>query len=220
MTLTEVAEYLRVTEKTILRQLHKGEFPGFKVGNQWRFIRSSIDDWMISSMEEPSAMIVDEKAGQLIPLIEHIDHRYILLDIKEGTKKELLTQLVSPLIKGNLLSTPEMYINKLLKRENIRSTGTGNEIAFPHLSDPRENSGDFPSLIIGKCPAGTDFDSIDGKKVKIFFLLCSNKQSLHLELLSRLSRICLNSDVINHLIESETEEEFYNILNLNDTNKN
>jgi excisionase family DNA binding protein len=45
MTVTEVAEYLRVHTSTIYRLLRRGEIPGFRVGSDWRFNRESIDAW-------------------------------------------------------------------------------------------------------------------------------------------------------------------------------
>jgi excisionase family DNA binding protein len=46
MTVEEVAEYLKVTTKTIYRMLQKGEIPATKVGHLHRFIKSDINDWL------------------------------------------------------------------------------------------------------------------------------------------------------------------------------
>lgn len=46
MTVNEVADYLRVTKKTIYRLLGQGKIPAMKVGNQWRFDKASIDEWL------------------------------------------------------------------------------------------------------------------------------------------------------------------------------
>jgi len=46
MTLQEVADYLRVTEKTIYRLLRRGKIPATKVGNQWRFDKTLVDEWL------------------------------------------------------------------------------------------------------------------------------------------------------------------------------
>lgn len=46
MTVREVADYLRVSEKTIYRLLKQGHIPGTKVGNQWRFDKTAIDKWL------------------------------------------------------------------------------------------------------------------------------------------------------------------------------
>ena len=46
MTIREVAEYLKLTEKTAYRHAADGKIPGFKVGGAWRFRRSEIDRWI------------------------------------------------------------------------------------------------------------------------------------------------------------------------------
>ena len=46
LTPSEVAGYLRVTEKTLYSLAQRGDLPGFKVGGQWRFRRTAIDAWI------------------------------------------------------------------------------------------------------------------------------------------------------------------------------
>ncbi len=37
VTAKEVSHYLKLTESTIYKLAAKGELPGFKIGNSWRF---------------------------------------------------------------------------------------------------------------------------------------------------------------------------------------
>jgi excisionase family DNA binding protein len=46
LTIKEVAEYLKLTEKTSYRLAAEGKIPGFKVGGSWRFKRSEIEAWI------------------------------------------------------------------------------------------------------------------------------------------------------------------------------
>lgn len=46
MTIREVAEYLKLTEKTAYRLAAEGKIPGFKVGGSWRFKRSELERWI------------------------------------------------------------------------------------------------------------------------------------------------------------------------------
>ena len=46
LTIKEVAALLKIAEKTAYIMAQRGELPGFKVGGQWRFKRSDIDDWI------------------------------------------------------------------------------------------------------------------------------------------------------------------------------
>lgn len=46
MTLREVAQYLKITERTLYRLVQEGKVPAFRVGNAWRFRRSDLDRWI------------------------------------------------------------------------------------------------------------------------------------------------------------------------------
>jgi excisionase family DNA binding protein len=56
MTIGEVADYLKVTERTIYRLAGAKQIPAFKVGGSWRFSKADIDGWIKdqSSMESKS----------------------------------------------------------------------------------------------------------------------------------------------------------------------
>jgi excisionase family DNA binding protein len=52
LTIKEVAEYLKVNERTIYRLAASNELPGFRVGNAWRFKRSDLDTWVLKQTEQ------------------------------------------------------------------------------------------------------------------------------------------------------------------------
>ncbi len=46
LTIKQVAEYLKVTDRTIYRLAAAKKIPAFKVGGTWRFQRQEIDQWI------------------------------------------------------------------------------------------------------------------------------------------------------------------------------
>lgn len=46
MTLTEVAEYLRIPRSTAYKLAQEGKIPGQKVGRHWRFRRAVVEQWL------------------------------------------------------------------------------------------------------------------------------------------------------------------------------
>ena len=54
LTLKEVAEYLKLAEKTAYRLAAEGKLPGFKVGGSWRFKTEDIASW-IQEQKRPGA---------------------------------------------------------------------------------------------------------------------------------------------------------------------
>ena len=49
LTLEQVAEYLNVDKFTVYRLLADKDLPAFKVGNQWRFKRKMIENWLVKN---------------------------------------------------------------------------------------------------------------------------------------------------------------------------
>lgn len=54
ITISELAEYLRVHRSTLYRLLKKQQLPGFKIGSDWRFNIEAIDQWRMQQAEIPS----------------------------------------------------------------------------------------------------------------------------------------------------------------------
>jgi excisionase family DNA binding protein len=44
-TIRELSDHLRVHPTTIYRLLRQGRLPGFRVGSNWRFNRTAIEQW-------------------------------------------------------------------------------------------------------------------------------------------------------------------------------
>jgi excisionase family DNA binding protein len=46
LTLEEASGYLRLSIETVANLALKGNIPGRKIENDWRFLKSAIDDWL------------------------------------------------------------------------------------------------------------------------------------------------------------------------------
>lgn len=46
LTVSEVADWLRVHPQTVYRWAHEGKLPGFQLGGTWRFASDIIDRWI------------------------------------------------------------------------------------------------------------------------------------------------------------------------------
>ena len=55
LTIVEVAQLLKVAEKTVYTMAQKRELPAFKVRGQWRFKRDDLDTWIERQKVEAQA---------------------------------------------------------------------------------------------------------------------------------------------------------------------
>ena len=46
MTIKELANYLKIAEKSAYRFAAEKKIPGFQIGNAWRFSKKEIDSWI------------------------------------------------------------------------------------------------------------------------------------------------------------------------------
>jgi excisionase family DNA binding protein len=59
MTLEEVAAYLKVKPQTIYTWAQEKKIPAAKLGKEWRFKKSLIDEWFVSHIDAKFAPIIE-----------------------------------------------------------------------------------------------------------------------------------------------------------------
>ena len=134
------------------------------------------------------------------------------LNVKASSKKEVIEKAVKLMEHNGNIKDKQKYLELVIKREEEGSTGVGEGIAIPH------GKGDViskPGLAAMVIPDGVDFNSLDGKPVKLLFLIAApnSKDNVHLEVLSRLSALLMNEKFKNDLLNAKTKDEFLEIIN-------
>ncbi len=190
LTLSELADYLKVAEKSVLRMVRSGELPGAKVASQWRFMRAVVDDWLMARMRSASKAGLFElvgKAGTPVRLSRLLDDSSILLEVVPGAKEAVLRQLIAPLVHSRAIPDGDAFLAGLLDREAIVSTAVGGGLAFPHMRDPEDSPVARPSLVLGVCRQGTDFDAVDHARTHVFVLVAVTSAVVHLKVMAELA---------------------------------
>jgi excisionase family DNA binding protein len=54
LTIDQVASYLKIDKFTVYRLVTQKKIPAFKVGNQWRFKKKLLDDWLNKNSNQSS----------------------------------------------------------------------------------------------------------------------------------------------------------------------
>jgi PTS system nitrogen regulatory IIA component len=139
---------------------------------------------------------------------EALKESCVIADLKGITKNEVLAEMASSLKKAGFVSNVEETVGVILDRERLGSTGIGDGIAIPH----GKMKGISRILCaFGRSEQGVDFDAVDGKPVHILFLLLAPEESagLHIQMLSRISRILRDPSFRKHLAEQAEEKDLY-----------
>ncbi len=132
----------------------------------------------------------------------------ILANLVVHDKNELLNKMIDLLKDQVNHEQLEDIRQAVFERENIMSTGVGKNLAIPHgkVASIEKNYAGFAIL-----NEPIDFDSIDGKPVSMVFLLAGpeKKNSTHIKLLSRISRLMNSASFRESLSQCETPHDIY-----------
>lgn len=133
------------------------------------------------------------------------------LQVEASSKEEILKKAVELMNQNGNIIHKEEYLKLIMKREEESSTGIGEEIAIPH---GKGDSISAPGLAAMVIPNGVDFKSLDGKPVKLLFLIAApnTKDNVHLEVLSRLSTLLMDEKFRKQLLQAKSKEEFLTII--------
>lgn len=144
-------------------------------------------------------------------IVDLLSKESINLNSKSNNKEEIIKEAVDLMEKnGNLINKKE-YEKTVFRREEEGTTGIGEEIAIPHGKSKAVSKPGLSAIVI---PDGVNFNSLDGSKVTLLFLIAvpDNNSNIHLEVLSRLSTLLMNERFRNNLKEANSKEEFLKII--------
>jgi fructose-specific phosphotransferase system IIA component len=130
----------------------------------------------------------------------------------EGTDKNtVITELVDLLDANGLLKDRGVVLDAVLAREQTRSTGIGSGIAIPH---GKCNAVKELVMGIGITAEPIEFESVDGKPVKIVILLASpaDQTGPHIQALAKISRLMLDGQFKESLERAGSAQEAYELL--------
>lgn len=215
LTLQEVADYLKIVPKTVMRMIGRNEIPCMKIAGQWRFKQSVIDMWLNSKMnfseEHRFAQLMDVP-GTVLQLSRLIPREYLLMDLRSRGVEDTLWELTSPLQGQGLVSDRKALIRQLLAREEMVTTAFGQGAAFPHLREVKEVPSGLPAFIMGISRDGIAFGNLNGELTHFFFLLLAPNETTHLRILSRLARFAQKEGMKERLLAATTPDEVIKLL--------
>ncbi len=135
-------------------------------------------------------------------LPDYLDETGVVLDISGSNKEEILAGLVESLAK--LVAVDKNAVVELLKeREKLSTTGIGCEVAIPHC---RTAEVEELKIVIARSKEGIDFKALDGKPVRLFFLLIAPEKSNseHLKALAKIAKLAKDREIRERLLSIDT----------------
>jgi excisionase family DNA binding protein len=217
MTEQQLAEYLRLDLRQILKWAARGQIPCRKVGDEkFLFRRSDVDHWVWQRMHdfdrddrEGIERGVSEHQGCdpdqpiVCPLIPEAGCR-VPLDAR--TRQSAIDTLLDIAETCDLLYNRQELREELRGREQLCSTALLPRIAFPHPRHPLPYDIAESFIVVGLTPTGIPFGAEDGSLTRLFFLVCCKDERTHLHVLARLVRMLDQPQAIELFLSADDGE--------------
>jgi len=207
MTIEEVADYLRVSERTVYEWAKKGEIPCGKIGTSWRFKRSEIQKWVDRRLGRPR-VAASPPSISLSRLLT--PKRCVIL--KSTNKVEALNEMIDALTTAPQVSNKNELKTATFNREQLMSTGIGLGIGLPHVR-LSSVSDIVMAFGVSRKPI-TDYESLDGKPVHLIAMIGAgqNQHAEHIRLLSHISARLKDPETREALVKARDADKIYRIL--------
>ncbi|MCD6459309.1 PTS sugar transporter subunit IIA [bacterium] len=215
LTLKEVAQYIKLNERTILKMANNNEIPAKKIGNQWRFILSKVDEWLsreIKQVDTSDLNALIKSEPHIIPISRLFNEKLINLDLNGSTKDEILEELSMIPVNSGLIKKNTEFYARMKSRENLMSTALNNGFAIPHPRYPVEGLFSSPVILLGRSKKGVSFESLDNSKTHLFFVSCATNEAVHLRLLAKLGRLFKIPGIFDKLMQTKENIDIIKIL--------
>ncbi len=139
-----------------------------------------------------------------------INNDLIILDLKATSKQQALEE-ISEFVAGRSSLNREKILEVLKEREDICSTAIDKGIAIPHGKLLGTNR--IICALARSCN-GIDFDSLDSQPTRIFILILSpgNSSSLHIQVLSAISKVFKNPTLRENILKANSTDEIYDLI--------
>jgi excisionase family DNA binding protein len=207
MTIKQLAEYLRVNDRTVLKLVSDGTLPGVKVGSQWRFRKAMIDTWLDDQMLglTPKYLESPRPIGsprRMLELASCFQFDHIVPELEAATKNGVIEEMAGLAARLGLIRDKTWFVGALIERENVMPGARGNGIAFLHALRRNAEQIVRPFMVLGRSRIGVDFDALDGMPTHLVFVLGLKFEELYLPWLEKVSRMFAEGEAVKGILDA------------------
>lgn len=136
-----------------------------------------------------------------------LSKKTIVLNASAKDKNEIIKKAIDTIKNSGAINNINEYSKLVYAREKKSTTGVGDEIAIPHAKSKVVKKPALAALVIKD---GVDYESLDGMKVKLLFLIAApdSKDNVHLDVLARLSNLLMHPEFKESLLKAKNTTEF------------
>lgn len=145
-------------------------------------------------------------------LLKILNEKSIKLNLEATNKLNALKELIDILEEQNIIEDKNVFLEDVLLREEIGTTGIGDGIAIPHgKSDTVLKTG----IVIGRTSTGIDWQALDDEPVFMVILFAvrnDDRETVHVKLLSKVATVLGREEITEEIINAKSEKEIIDLF--------
>ncbi len=139
-----------------------------------------------------------------------LEKNRILLHTQAKDKEDILRQMAALQKSSGVVAEEAVYYQAILDREALGSTAVGGGVAVPHA---KSDTVLRPALAAMTLEKAVPFDAADGSEVDVIFMIAAPKDGeVHLEILSKLMVLLMDSHFVEELRQAKNAEELLAVI--------
>jgi fructose-specific phosphotransferase system IIA component len=144
-------------------------------------------------------------------LVDLIIPEVVKVPLTARDKPGVIDELIQVLKDAGKIEDKDRVADAIHKREAMGSTGLELGIAVPHAKSEAVRE---LTMSLGIAPQGIEFDALDGKPSKLFFLILAapDQSGPHIEALAEIAKLSKSKAFLNALINATSAQEVVNLF--------
>jgi PTS system nitrogen regulatory IIA component len=206
----QVAAYLRLDLREVVKLASRGQIPCRKVGEGFQFRKGQVDHWVEAQMH---SLGKDRLVGIERGVTAHhgMDHAELevcplipagglAVPLRARTREGVIRDLVGLADAAGLVYARDELAAEIRQREELCPTALAPQVALPHPRHPRPYDIAESFIVVGLASSGIPYGAEDGSLTRLFFLICCKDERTHLHVLARLARMLHDTRNIDKLL--------------------
>jgi PTS system fructose-specific IIC component len=144
-------------------------------------------------------------------LSDFLSEKLIVLELEAHDKVEAFRKMVARMARHHAITSPDVFFDEVMARENIEPTCIGRGVAFPHS---RTLCVKRPVIAFGRARRSIPFTAQESDNVQLIFVMGTPKDdcNTYLQILARLCRLLRQTRFRERLLAAATPQEVLDLF--------
>jgi len=210
LTIKQTASLLKVTDSVIKEMINTKVFDTTKKGSTYKIKKDDVDEWLANLNDNELEHLALKRS--VCKFSDYFKAKNIILEFDADNKYEAIAEMSKKAKEIKAVRDHRWLYKVVVAREDLVSTTIGKGVALLHPRHFHPQKIKKPTILFGRSKQEVEFSAIDNKPVKLYFLLLLHDDIQHLFSISYISKLLMNDEILEDLMEETDPKEIVEIL--------